>query len=83
MVVQAAREGLDEFHQAQIFPKEKQKTIVNARDLARWKNLRENAEKANQDTTIDSNVKKMRIGVIIKDPDGEILASLCVNERWP
>lgn len=49
---------------------------MTARALQKWRSLNVNCIKANFGVTIESENKIMRIGIIVRDGQGEILANL-------
>ncbi|XP_042969115.1 uncharacterized protein LOC122301804 [Carya illinoinensis] len=73
-----AQQNFAEFSEANSGPKSAQ---VN-RSYARWKKPDVLVCKFNWDAAIDATKKRVGVGIIVRDSDGEILACLCLSVNY-
>lgn len=74
-LITAAVAEFEEFKQAQNVPNLTHITLGTRRCMARWKKSRQLDVKANWDAAIDTKEKKVGLGVILRDSEGDILAN--------
>ncbi|XP_041003875.1 uncharacterized protein LOC121249222 [Juglans microcarpa x Juglans regia] len=72
-----AQENLVEYKEEQVVRcNDRNARQLNRRE-ARWKRPSEGFVKVNWDAALDSEKKRMRLGVVVRDEEGEVLLSLC------
>ncbi|XP_042968074.1 uncharacterized protein LOC122301061 [Carya illinoinensis] len=72
-----AKASIEAYQEAQSRPiKDAEQTQIQ-RKRVRWKAPRERVVKINWDAAYDSKSKRMGIGVVVRDAEGEVLVSLC------
>ncbi|XP_042974899.1 uncharacterized protein LOC122306539 [Carya illinoinensis] len=83
-LVATAVDSLVEFQLAQVAKGKGQSSRSSAvgRNVCRWQKPAPNSVKANWDAALKEKEGKMGMGVIIRDEEGEVLASLCGSRKW-
>ncbi|XP_041004159.1 uncharacterized protein LOC121249523 [Juglans microcarpa x Juglans regia] len=75
--MKSAKEDLYEFANAQAYQQQLQWSVANNSRVDKWRKPAESWVKANWDTVMNVQLKKVGLGVIIRDADGEVLACMC------
>ncbi|XP_040988095.1 uncharacterized protein LOC121235763 [Juglans microcarpa x Juglans regia] len=89
-LVTATTQGLKEFKAAQetvlLLQQKTQLQRKVDRSMIKWEKSKEREVKANWDAAVDVKIKKVAIGVVVRDLNGEVLACLCscfINNSIP
>ncbi|KAF5452147.1 hypothetical protein F2P56_027178 [Juglans regia] len=80
-VLKTAREGLFEFLSAQQKRNDRAGNKTEIRNQV-WKKPRQSFVKANWDAAVDQKERKMEIGIIIRDEEGEVLVVVEGQQRY-
>ncbi|XP_041007947.1 uncharacterized protein LOC121252406 [Juglans microcarpa x Juglans regia] len=76
-VIQMANEGLEDYKSAQMSSTGSREAVVSHGLQKKWKKPGLDVVQANWDATLDMENKKMRVGIVFQDEEGEVLASVC------
>ncbi|XP_042976027.1 uncharacterized protein LOC122307281 [Carya illinoinensis] len=81
MVMRTATDSLLEFKKAQSFQNSHKQEQSEARELSTWKKPVYGRVKVNWDASLDTKGRRMGVGIIIRDNEGEGMVAVCDQIR--